>query len=218
MNSETFADGKTNALICFAVKEEAAAFLKTAVSQRVQILITGMGERNAERALGNFLEASQPNMVLSCGFAGALDPALAVGSVIFSHDNNFPFRSQLISAGAQPATFFCAKRVVTYAREKAALRSQTACDAVEMESEVIRRICKERGIASATVRVISDTADEDLPLDFNRLMTPDCKLNFFKLVGTIALKPWKIPALIGLQKKTRKAAENLSRVLEALPI
>ena len=218
MTSETLAAGKTGVLICFAVKEEAAPFLKTAVSKRVHVLITGMGEKNAARAFGKFLENFQPKMVLSCGFAGALDPALRVGLVIFSQDDDFPFYSQVMSSGAQPANFLCAKRVATSAGEKAELRLQTGRDAVEMESGVIRRICQERGISSATVRVISDAADEDLPLDFNRLMTAESELRFVKLLGTLLLKPWKIPALIALQKKTRSAAENLSRTLEALPI
>ena len=218
MNSEKSAAGNPGALICFAVKEEAAPFLKTTTAARVQTLITGMGERNATRALEKFLEKSRPKVLLSCGFAGALDPALAVGSVLFSHDEDFPFRSHLIAAGARPATFFCASRVATSAREKAELRMQTGRDAVEMESAAIRRICQERAIPSATVRVISDAADEDLPLDFNRLMTGDHELDFAKLFRALLLAPWKIPALIGLQKKTRRAAENLSRTLVALPI
>ena len=218
MNSEMLAGGQCGVLICFAVKEEAAPFLKTATSRRVQTLITGMGEKNATRALARFLERSQPRTVLSCGFAGALDPALAVGSVIFSHDSDFPFSSHLLSAGAKPATFYCAARVATSAREKAELRGQTGRDAVEMESSAIRRICQGRGLPSATVRVISDAADEDLPLDFNQLMTDNHELNFVKLFGTLILKPGRIPALIGLQRKTRLAAENLGRCLEALPV
>ena len=218
MNSATFAAGKSDVLVCFAVKEEAAPFLKTALSRRVSVLITGMGETNASRAVLKAFETSRPATVLSCGFAGALDPGLAVGTVLISSDGDFPFRSQLISSGAQPATFVCAKRVAIFAREKAALRERTGRDAVEMESKTIRRLCRERGISSATVRVISDAANEDLPLDFNRLMTDAYQINFAKLIGNVVLRPWKIPALIGLQKKTRMAAEILSRSLETLPI
>ena len=101
MNAETAA-ANSELLICFAVKEEAAPFLKTEISGRVQVLITGMGQRNAARALESHLAKSKPGIVLTCGFAGALNPNLAVGDVIFSSAEDFPFRPHLISSGATP--------------------------------------------------------------------------------------------------------------------
>ena len=66
----------------------------------------------------------------------------------------------------------------------------------------------------ATIRVISDTANEDLPLDFNALAKPDKSIDFGKLAWAIARSPGKIGALRALQKKTRFAAQQLARVLE----
>jgi hypothetical protein len=63
------------------------------------------------------------------------------------------------------------------------------------------------------VRVISDGAGEDLPLDFNRLCRPDMSLDFGKLLWMIAQSPGKIPGLIKLQKRCRFAAEQLAGVL-----
>jgi adenosylhomocysteine nucleosidase len=84
---------------------------------------------------------------------------------------------------------------------------------VEMESGVIRAVCRERGIPSATVRVISDSADENLPLDFNRLMDAEQNLSYVRLALALVSSPGKIPALITLQKRTRTAAKNLAKVL-----
>lgn len=61
--------------------------------------------------------------------------------------------------------------------------------------------------------MISDTADENLPLDFNRLMTPEQKLHFGKLALALVKSPGKIRGLLKLQRQTRAAAENLARVL-----
>ena len=85
-----------------------------------------------------------------------------------------------------------------------------------MESEAIHTICRERGIPCATVRVISDTAGEDLPLDFNALAKPDMNLDYGKLAWAIAKSPGKIGALLKLQNKTRFAAVQLADMLSKL--
>ena len=83
-----------------------------------------------------------------------------------------------------------------------------------MESAAIHAVCAGRGIPCATVRVISDTAQEDLPLDFNALAKAGQSLDYGKLFLAIAKSPGKISALMELQKKTRFAAKQLAAVLE----
>jgi adenosylhomocysteine nucleosidase len=126
---------------------------------------------------------------------------------------NSGLSKRLFAAGAKPATFFCADHIATTAAEKKQLREETGADAVEMESEAIHTVCRERGIPCATVRVISDTATEDLPLDFNRLSKPDQSVDYAKLFLAVAKSPGKIGALMELQRKTRFAAEQLAAVL-----
>jgi hypothetical protein len=63
------------------------------------------------------------------------------------------------------------------------------------------------------VRVILDTANEDLPLDFNQLMTIRQKMSFGKLSLAVAKSPGKIVALRRLQKQAGAAARRLAEVL-----
>jgi len=93
------------------------------------------------------------------------------------------------------------------------LRKLTGADAVEMESGIIRAICREHNIPSATVRVISDPANEDLPLDFNLVLDAGQNLRRGKLALALAKSPGKIGALLQLRRQTRKAAERLAQVL-----
>jgi len=204
-------------LICFAVKEEAAFALPLpTVSGGREALVTGMGRRNASTRFNDALIRLNPERVLTCGFAGALNPGLKIGDVLFDEDFDAGFGEQLRSLGALPAKFYCSARVAATVAEKVELRRATGADAVEMESAVIRTICREHEIPSATVRVISDAANEDLPLDFNALMTSEQKISILKLTGALLRSPAKVPRLLDLQRNTRLAARRLANVLTGL--
>jgi adenosylhomocysteine nucleosidase len=205
-------------LVCFALNEEAALFRKIVADKPdVAIIVTGVGRKNAEKSLREFLATNSPELVLTCGFAGGLNPELRLGDVVFEVQSpESKVQSQLLATGAKPAKFFCAERIATTVAEKKKLRGETGADAVEMESWAIYAVCRERGIPYATVRVISDTANEDLPLDFNQLSKSDKNLHYGKLAQALLLSPWKIGALLKLQKKTKFAAEQLADVLAKL--
>jgi nucleoside phosphorylase len=215
----------------------------------VREFLNSCRSRGDETQIKNILETPHvvsydPNLVLTCGFAGGLNPDLKLGEVVFETDS-FPSRSRgdetqikignrqsaignqsetphvvsyekLVAAGAKPAKFFCADRIVTTVDEKRKLRTETAADAVEMESGAIHAICRERGIPCATVRVILDTANEDLPLDFNQLSKSNMSLDYGKLALAILKSPGKIGALLKLQKQTHFAAEQLADILSKL--
>ncbi len=223
-------------LICFALKEEAAPFRKlVAGKSEISILITGIGRKNAGKSVRGFLAGhsggasvpasrlvsslAPPKLVLTCGFAGGLNPDLKLGEVVFElsdfeiRNPQSAIRNRLLAASAKPAKFSCADRVATTTAEKKKLREETGADVVEMESGAIHAICRERGISCATVRVISDTANEDLPLDFNALAKPDMSLDYGKLVWMVVKSPGKIGGLMRLQKRCRFAAEQLAGVL-----
>jgi adenosylhomocysteine nucleosidase len=200
-------------LDCFALPGEARPFRKAAPdSPAVRVIITGMGRRNTERALAAALGASKPAFVLTCGIAGGLDPALASNTVLFE-TGDAVLAARLSSAGLRPARFHCAPRIAVTAAEKAELRRQTGADAVEMESGCVHELCRRHGVPCATVRVISDTAHENLPLDFNKLTTPEMGMDFGKLALALAKSPGRIPTLLRLQRQVTAAAKVLGDAL-----
>lgn len=217
----------------FAVKEEAQVFLKSLPAlgwkrQQVRegkgilfsrgeaslrIFISGMGGRCARAAWEDALKDSRrgkPGCVLTCGFAGALDPALQVGDILCRRNSLFP------ALGFPEGDFFCSEQVILRAAEKERLYRESGCRAVEMESGILHELCRQKGIACATLRVISDSAHEDLPLDFAALTKPNGKISIPALAGELLSHPGKIPALIRLGENTRLAARNLSASLSSL--
>jgi adenosylhomocysteine nucleosidase len=209
-------------LVCFAVVEEMQFFAPHRPRRRglpeslpCQVWLTGIGRRNAAHNIREAIATVQPKRVITAGFAGGLNPNLRNGMVLYE-DDDADFSEDLEDLGAIKARFYCHRRVATTAEEKLALWKSTGADAVEMESSVIRTICREFGIPSVTIRVISDDARLDLPLDFNELMTSEDRINFLKLIGAVLRRPSRIPKLIEFQRQTVEAARHLGAVLEEL--
>jgi adenosylhomocysteine nucleosidase len=201
-------------LITFAVKEEARPLQRhLADLPHIYTLITGMGRQNAERATRHAIGRVQPRLLITAGFAGGLNPALPHGSLLFEADTAFPLTNRLLAGGVRLGRFHCTDRVAITASEKRMLRKATGADALEMESGAIRALCHEHGIAAATVRVISDTADEDLPLDFNTLVTPAGRPRPFPFALALLRQPGKVAELIRFQKRIHDAAEQLAGAL-----
>jgi adenosylhomocysteine nucleosidase len=201
-------------LVCFAIPEEARPFHKLIGARNgLEVLVTGMGRHNTECALEAALARGMPSCVLTCGFAGGLDPSLQLNDILCeTSDENLVRRLQ--AHGARPVRFHCADRMMVTAEEKAALHRQTGADAVEMESRWIQERCRSSGLSCATVRVVSDTANETMLLDFNTLTTADLKMNYAKLLLALLRAPGRLPALLKLQRQTQAAARTLAAFLQ----
>ncbi len=206
-----------NILVCFAVKEEARHFRRLIRGRPgLEVLLTGMGRSNARDALSLAVERHRPGLVVTAGFAGALVPELAPGTVVFEAAPATGLREALLQANARPARFHCSEKVVSTAREKALLRQQTGAEVVEMESVEIRDWCEARGIPVAIVRIILDTAAEDLPIDFNQVLSQDLRLSPVKLGLHLLGSPWKIPGLIRLGQQSAAASKVLGITLRGI--
>jgi nucleoside phosphorylase len=200
-------------LVCFAVREEARFFPTPPPEAGIEVLLTGIGSSNARRSIESALARCRRELVLTCGFAGGLNPELPLAAVVFSADAETGLTPVLTEIGAVPAQFHGSSRILVGAAEKQALWQSSRADAVDMESDIIRQVCREKRVPSATVRAISDPAGQDLPLDFNALLTESFQIDYPKLLRAVLLSPSAVPALIRFQAETRRAARQLGLVL-----
>ncbi|HVK58325.1 MAG TPA: hypothetical protein VM735_06055, partial [Candidatus Kapabacteria bacterium] len=113
MSQEAISSG--DILVTFAVKEEMKFFPGGAGVRRY---ITGMGRDNADQAIATAVEQIRPRLVLSCGFAGGLNPVLKSNEIVFGADEGSTLHAALKQAGGTPVSFFCARRVAITAEEK----------------------------------------------------------------------------------------------------
>ncbi len=168
-------------------------------------LVSGPGPRLVTEVLR---ERKQTGGIVSVGFCGALDPSLEVGDIVVAGDE---IRS---SRRFVRGEILSSDRVAVTAGEKRALRERTGAIAVEMESAAVAAKAREWGVPFRCIKVVSDSAREDMPLDFNQYR--DAAGHFSR--GRIALAavghPFTlIPALLRLNRNCRKAAEKLGEFL-----
>jgi adenosylhomocysteine nucleosidase len=201
-------------LVLFAVREEAKHFHPPGTN--CAVVVSGIGKANAERALLKSIEGESPRLVLTCGYAGGLNPRFKHGEVLFDADAGCEFTGSLVKLGATPGQFHCAERIITTRAEKQTLWRATGADAVEMESGVTRALCRERNIPSATIRVISDDAGQDLPMDFNQISGANGNINYLKLTGTLLKSPGLVPKLMRFQRELDGCSRTLGDTLRGV--
>ncbi|MEA3213781.1 MAG: adenosylhomocysteine nucleosidase [Chthoniobacter sp.] len=141
-------------------------------AQEVIVAHTGVGLDAARRKAEALLGAVRPRMLVAAGFAGGLDPRLAVGDLAVATNFSAPAlleRARAIGAGA--AGFFegplvTSPRPIESAADKAQLALASGALAVDMETSALAAACLSAGIPLLAVRAISDAVGDPLPVPF----------------------------------------------------
>jgi adenosylhomocysteine nucleosidase len=164
------------------------------------LVANGPGQGLVRKALERKMEVTG---LISTGFCGALDPALRVGEIVVSGE--FPGASEAIRG-----TIVTTDRVAVTAAEKRKLLATTGAAAVEMEAGAVAAKAAEWGVPFYCVRVVSDRADEDMPLDFNLYRDAEGRFSRSRIAMAAMAKPFaRIPALLRLERNCRQASESL---------
>jgi nucleoside phosphorylase len=152
------------------------------------LIANGPGASLAAQALEKRIEVTG---IVSTGFCGALDPALKVGDVV----SDLPLSLD---------------RVASTAEEKRALRAQTGAAIVEMESAAVMTKAAEWGAKFYSIRAVSDTAQEDMPLDFNLYRDAEGRFSRTRIAFAAMARPFTlVPALLRLERNCKIAARSL---------
>jgi nucleoside phosphorylase len=202
-------------LVLFATPQEARPFARLAQRHpEVAVRLTGVGAVNADAALARALGEFSPRLVISSGFAGGLNPSLLRGQALFDGGSGPAILDALAACGAHRGRFHTTNAVLTTPEEKARLWRLTGADAVDMESEIVSARCRAGGLPCVNLRVISDAADEGLPLDFNQLFGTDYRIDYAKLLPALAKSPAKLVRLLVFWRQAAAASRGLAQVLE----
>ena len=156
--------------------------------RRVAWCVGGAGGEAATRATRLLIDGHRPQIILSSGFAGGLDPALARGTIAYpqraiSRSGGPPIDLAAVGQGARAKnaagdashgglTIVSVDTVVTTVAAKRDLARATGAGLVDMETYAVAKAAEAAGLPSASIRVVSDDASQDLPREIAALVQP----------------------------------------------
>jgi adenosylhomocysteine nucleosidase len=156
--------------------------------RQVAWCVAGAGGDAAGRATRLLIDGHRPQLILSPGFAGGLDPALARGTVVYPRRSINRTEGPPIDLAATgqgsvtPAagnairsdalTIVSVDTVVTTAAAKRELAVATGASLVDMETYAVATAARAAGLPCVSIRVISDDASQDLPKEIAALVQP----------------------------------------------
>ncbi len=223
-----------NVLGVVAALESEARTLGTAVRRRdglaslndgALLAVSGMGGALAAIAARSLADAGAARL-LSFGMAGGLDPKLIAGTVVlptevislsgtrFATSAQWREELSLAVAVARPpvgGALLSGATPVAAVADKAALFRETGAVAVDMESFGVAEVAAARGLPFMAVRVIVDTAGDVLPRAVVAASQAG-QVNMRQLLGSLALAPQELIAVIRLAQRYRAALRSLSSV------
>ncbi len=178
------------------------------------IVTNGAGHARAAEAAEAALTREIPESIVSTGFCGALDPALANGDIFAATSVLAGSRSYAARLPARCPTHargvvLSQDKVAVTADEKARL-ARSGAGAVEMEAAGVAELAASRNIPFYCIRVVSDLASESLPLDFNLYRGPDGRFQHARVVGAALKSPLqRLPGLLRMWRDARLASSKL---------
>jgi adenosylhomocysteine nucleosidase len=172
----------------------------------------GIGEHAARRATEAVINLYQPEIVQSVGFAGALDSRLTVGQV-FSPSRVIDGKDGSSTRVENGNGALLSFHSIAGAEQKSKLARAYGAQAIDMEAAAVAKTAESHGIRFAATKVISDEFDFEMP-SLDRFITHDGQFQPGRFAAFVAVRPWLWVRVIGLGRKSAKAAQALCHELQ----
>jgi adenosylhomocysteine nucleosidase len=191
---------------------------------RVRAILTGMGQEHALEAAKRSL-TYRPDICISTGLAGSLRSGYRPGDILAARlvselgepvavASHPELLSTAVDCGARQIERLATSRtLVAHAEQKRQLGNQA--EAVDMESYTILAEAARCGVPAVAIRAISDTADFDMPYDFERARDAQGQIRVMAIVSQVLRKPSGLPELLKLARDSRFASRRLADFLDA---
>jgi adenosylhomocysteine nucleosidase len=191
---------------------------------QIRAILTGMGQDHALIAAKRSF-AYKPDICISTGLAGSLRRGDRPGDILAARlvsevgeplavASHRELLATAVDCGArQIERMATSKALIARAEQKQRLGSEA--EAVEMESYTILAEAARCGVPAVAIRAISDTADFDIPYDFERARGVHGQIRVMNVVSQVLRRPAGLPDLLRLARDSRFASRRLADFLDA---
>lgn len=161
--------------IAFALEFESVVF-RAQHDNRLRVaswLLGAMGVE-AARILDKRLSETQPALVISAGFAGGLQPDLAVGDLVLGLNYSTPNIVEKLQLGPawRVGDVRTEAAIIERKADKVRLGRETGSLAGDLETSHIAEVCAKHGVPMLSIRCISDGLEDDMPVPADILLNP----------------------------------------------
>jgi adenosylhomocysteine nucleosidase len=215
--------GAARILVVTAIREELAAFARKRLPPGVVAAATGDGPVRAARSVAALCAHYRPGLLIGAGVAGGLTPDLGAGDLVVGHrildadgEAPPPLGGLVVAAaakpGAQQGTLLTLDRPLVSPSEKEEWGARVGPPpaTVDMESAAWARAAAGHGVPFLIVRIVSDTAEEELPGYLSRCMDSQGGIRRSAVALSALLHPRTIPRLRRMRTVVLDCADRLA--------
>jgi adenosylhomocysteine nucleosidase len=178
------------------------------------VVCGGIGGGPARRATEAVIQLYRPDLVISAGFAGALQAGLPVGRVLTPRIVVDTRDGSRASAEAGEGVLVSFDSIADVP-QKAKLAEAYAAQAVDMEAAAVARAAETHGLRFMACKVISDASDFSLP-PTARFVRHDGQFQSARFAFYAAMRPWLWRSVLRLSRDTAVASRSLCRRLKEI--
>lgn len=194
---------------------------------RVALVQSGVGQDKAGKAAEVMLDVFSPKRLVSAGYGGGLSKrlkrfAVCVPEIVIRESDGATLDLSdgvpqiLESSNPDKLALLTTDFVAASPRQKSSLKQRTGAEVVDMETWAVADLCRRRGAPLLAVRIILDTAEEELPKDVRRILK-DAEIGGARLVGSLLGSLFKRPSsmmdLFTLKQHALSATDRLAKFL-----
>jgi adenosylhomocysteine nucleosidase len=198
--------------------------------EAVVIASTGEGHVSAERGTAALLDEVPVSRLLVMGVSGGLtaelEPgALVVGRRVLQGGEAVPapdgdwVEEALRIEGAVAGTMVTTREILCTPASKAAAREQLV-DAgpavVDLETAIYAEAAATSGVPWLAVRAVCDTAEEELPIDFNQFRDSEGRVQRDRIMYHAMRHPSVVRGLRDMQQRVSLCADRLASFVQRL--